>query len=477
MTEKSPTPPPIIQKEQNLASIINDFFGRVGLWFKDFLDIKAGVDKEGTIIDIKKNMRMRGHSAWLLMCSIMIASLGLDLNSPAVIIGAMLISPLMSPILGIGLAIGINDRKMLSISLQHFLVSIIIALVTSFLYFTFTPFGNATSEIMGRTEPTTLDVLVAFFGGLAGIISGSRKDKSNAIPGVAIATALMPPLCVTGFGLANGRLPIIAGSFYLFFLNTVFVALATYIIVRVLRFPAKEFASEKERKRTQFFIITFSILMMIPSAWILYREMQDIRYENQVKSYVETYFSGETQCLDYEIEKIDSSRLLVLKLIGPSIDNDSVEYLNRALRERVHFPTTLSLVQDTDFDLKELAKIRSEVTSVKQLTDELNSNYRRQAANKAHLAQVRIQSDSMQHDSVRFQTIAKEAKIFLKDLKSMQYAKMQSTDFESFSTDIPTLLVRWESKKTNSSKKESEQMLYDFVKQKAELDTLQIISY
>ncbi len=476
MTEKTPTPPPV-QKEENLGTIINDFFSNVGLWFKDFVDIKAGVDKEGTIIDIKKNMRMRGHSAWLLMCSIMIASLGLDLNSPAVIIGAMLISPLMSPILGIGLAIGVNDRKMLSVSLQHFAVSIVIALITSFLYFKFTPFGNATPEIMGRTEPTTLDVLVAFFGGLAGIISGSRKDKSNAIPGVAIATALMPPLCVTGFGLANNNLSIMAGSFYLFFLNTVFVALATYLIVRMLRFPAKEFASEIERRRTQFFIASFSILMIIPSALILSREIQDLNYRRQVNEYVDNYFSGETQCLDYEIEKLDSTRLLVLKLIGPSIDEDSIDFLEQRLQERVSLPTKLSLVQDTDIDLEELAKIRSEVTNVKQLTDQLESNYKNQAANKAHLDEVVIKQDSMRRDSVRFQTIAKEAKIFLADLQSMQYAKMQSTDFESFDMNMPTLLVRWKAKKTNSSKETDEQKLYEFVKQKAKLDTLQIISY
>ncbi|MCB0625235.1 MAG: DUF389 domain-containing protein, partial [Saprospiraceae bacterium] len=178
---------------------------------------QEGLDREGTIVDIKNNKRMRGANAWLLMCSIMVASLGLDLNSPAVIIGAMLISPLMSPILGIGLAVGINDREMLTISLQHFGIAIGIALATSFIYFQLTPLGDVTSEIEARTAPTFLDVLVAFFGGIAGIISGSRRDKSNAIPGVAIATALMPQLCDTGFGLDNGEWEIMLNYFYLFF--------------------------------------------------------------------------------------------------------------------------------------------------------------------------------------------------------------------------------------------------------------------
>ena len=184
----------------------------------DIFDLKTGMDREGAILEIRNNKRMQGANAWLLMCSIMVASLGLDLNSPAVIIGAMLISPLMAPILGVGLSIGINDRDMLMISLRHFLIAIGISLATSYIYFKLTPIGQTTPEILNRTAPTFLDALVAFFGGLAGIISNTRKDKSNAIPGVAIATALMPPLCVTGFGLASGDWKVTINSFYLFFL-------------------------------------------------------------------------------------------------------------------------------------------------------------------------------------------------------------------------------------------------------------------
>jgi len=202
-----------------------DVMRNFGDFFYNLIDLRAGLDREGTIVNIKNNKKMAGANAWLLMCSIMIASLGLDLNSPAVIIGAMLISPLMSPILGIGLAVGINDNDALLLALKHFGIAIVIALVTSTLYFWLTPFGMETSEIRARTAPTLLDVLVAFFGGVAGIISGSRKDKSNAIPGVAIATALMPPLCVTGYGLATGNWTFMLNSFYLFFLNATFVAL------------------------------------------------------------------------------------------------------------------------------------------------------------------------------------------------------------------------------------------------------------
>ena len=233
----------------NIVDSFKKLLNDIWAFFYDLIDLKDGMDRKGTIQNIKDNKRMRGANAWLLMCSIMIASLGLDLNSPAVIIGAMLISPLMSPILGVGLGVGINDRETLYVSLQHFVIAIGIALFTSTFYFFFTPFGDLTDEIRARISPNTLDALVAFFGGIAGIISGSRIDKSNAIPGVAIATALMPPLCVTGYGIANGEWEIMSKSFYLFFLNATLVALATFLIVRFLRLPMKKYETIRDKKK------------------------------------------------------------------------------------------------------------------------------------------------------------------------------------------------------------------------------------
>ena len=185
-------------------------------------NISDGTDVFGTIEHIKKDINIRGSNIWILVCSTMLASIGLDLNSAAVIIGAMLISPLMSPILGIGLAVGINDRDTLIESLKNFGLAIAVSLLTSVFYFLITPLGEPTSEIIARTQPTLLDVFVAIFGGIAGIVAGSRKEKTSAIPGVAIATALMPPICVAGFGIATGHWNYFAGAFYLFFINAVF---------------------------------------------------------------------------------------------------------------------------------------------------------------------------------------------------------------------------------------------------------------
>ncbi|MEN0050473.1 MAG: DUF389 domain-containing protein, partial [Bacteroidota bacterium] len=359
--------PNMKQEKRHLGEIFGDFWKNVVSWFRDFINLESGLDREGTIISIRKNMRMRGHSAWLLMCSIMIASLGLDLNSPAVIIGAMLISPLMSPILGIGLAVGINDKKMLSVSLQHYAVAILIALITSYIYFSFTPIGEVTDEILARTKPTTLDILIAFSGGVAGIISGSRKDQSNAIPGVAIATALMPPLCVTGYGLAKGEWQIMLNSFYLFFFNAFFVALATFLIVRMLKFEEKEYATAQERQRTHLLILGFSILMIIPSTFILLRVLEDLKQRRVVDAFVETYFSGQTNCIDYEVEKIDSTHLVLLKLIGPRVSDDSLKVYNEKLQSRFGSQVLLSVVQDQDADLRELNRLKGEMNSVKEV--------------------------------------------------------------------------------------------------------------
>jgi len=470
--------PNLKQEKRHLGEIFRDFWKNVVDWFRDFINLESGLDREGTIISIRKNTRMRGHSAWLLMCSIMIASLGLDLNSPAVIIGAMLISPLMSPILGIGLAVGINDKGMLSISLQHYAVAILIALITSYIYFSFTPLGEVTEQIQARTKPTTLDVLIAFSGGVAGIISGSRKDQSNAIPGVAIATALMPPLCVTGYGLAKGEWQIMLNSFYLFFFNAFFVALATFLIVRMLKFEEKEYATGLERKRTHWLILGFSILMIIPSTFILLQVLEDLQQRREVDNFVETYFSGQTNCIDYDIEKIDSTHLVLLKLIGPRVNEDSLKVYNEKLQSRFKTPVLLSLVQDREVDLAELNRLKKEMNSVKEFAAKLQKNYAQQSVRQITIDSLESNIDSLNRKIIPLKEIAKDLNIFMDNMASISFAEMQATDFQNYENDIPTLLVKWKNRPRNSSQqKEQEEKVLQFVQQRARLDTLRIISY
>jgi len=211
-------------------------------------DLRDDTDKMGTIADIKDNIAVKGHRAWILVFSIFVASIGLNVESTAVVIGAMLISPLMGPILGIGLSLGINDIETFRRSLVNFAVMIIISLITSSLFFSIPIFQTVTKEIQARTSPDLRDVFIAIFGGLALIVALSRrKEQTNTVAGVAIATALMPPLCTAGFGIATGRWSFFLGAMYLFVINTVFIALATFIIVRFLHFPLKKYANSSAR--------------------------------------------------------------------------------------------------------------------------------------------------------------------------------------------------------------------------------------
>ena len=213
-------------------------------FIEKYLDLnKNKEDEQLTVETIRNGVEFKGANLWILIFATFIASLGLNVNSTAVIIGAMLISPLMGPIMGVGLAIGQNDFELLKRSLKNYLVATLFSVITATLYFSFTPLNEVQSELLARTSPTIYDVFIALFGGMAGIVALSTKEKGNVIPGVAIATALMPPLCTAGFGLATGNLLYFLGAFYLYFINSVFISLATVIGVRVMHFQLKAFVA------------------------------------------------------------------------------------------------------------------------------------------------------------------------------------------------------------------------------------------
>lgn len=456
------------------------FWQAVRNWFRDLIDLDEGCDRQGTIDYIRHNKRMRGANAWMLVCSIMIASLGLDLNSPAVIIGAMLISPLMSPILGVGLGVGINDKETLFTALRHFGISIAIALITSTIYFTLTPFGEFTNEISGRTQPTLLDGLVAVFGGIAGIISVSRQDKSNAIPGVAIATALMPPLCVSGYGLANGEWIIMANAFYLFFLNSFFIAATSFIIIRFLKFPLHTFVNAKERKRTQWVITIFSLIIIIPSAYILYNVLQRVQFENRLNSFKKEYFSGATQVIGDEYQISDSTNVLILQLIGEPINEDSLEYLYQGLEKYQIGDTKLALIQNSELELEELNRLRNEVSGIKTVAEKLEVVNMIKKEQDKEMNVLRAQVDSLNHlhkDTLIFNSFSAKAKALFPELNRIAYSTMQLTNFQKMEKQVPLVIVDWATKKTTTTRRRDESKLADWAKIELQLDTVAIVSF
>lgn len=441
-------------------------------FFKKLIDLRVGLDREGTIVSIKNNKRMQGANAWLLMCSIMIASLGLDLNSPAVIIGAMLISPLMSPILGVGLAIGINDESTLFISLKHFGIAIAIALVTSTLYFFFTPLGNETNEIIARTSPNLLDVAVAFFGGIAGIISGSRKDKSNAIPGVAIATALMPPLCVTGYGIANGNWSFMFNSFYLFFMNATFVSLATFIIVRFLDFPMRKHMNETAAKKTRLYVIVISILMIVPALIIFSSVIQKSNQERTILKFIDEKFPNAM----YNFERIENTDSVEIILSVP-------QFLTP--EKITAYKDSLSQLNVENFNLIFLqdAKARKEFEELKARSggavEIAENSLKQQAVLEKEIRILNYQIDSLVSDTLLFRKMANEVKVLFPDLEEMSFANQaNNANFgDGKQSSIPVLVLDWKKVKTNSAKKRraiEEDRLVRFIKERTSIDTLKV---
>ena len=353
---------------------LKEGFSRLGKYFSNVFDLSQGVDKRSVIEEISLKKSMSGANSWMLMCSIVIASIGLDIDSIAIIIGAMLISPLMSPILAIGLGVAINDKDMLKDALFHFSVAVGIAIVTSTVYFAASPFGEMTEQIRLRTEPTFLDIPIAFFGGIAGIVSIARKDISTSLPGVAIATALMPPLCVVGYGLSCGQWDIAASSFYLFLLNIFFVSLATYIIVRFLKFPFKQYMDENERKKNIRYVSLISVLVIIPSFFIFFKVYNEFKTNLKLDQFITEYKAEDRIYLDdYQLIEMDGKDQLVLKVYGDKINRTSIPYLIKGLRTKGIEDIDINIISTADINLDRMQRLEKNVAGVDKLESKLTA--------------------------------------------------------------------------------------------------------
>lgn len=280
---------------------------------------------------IEQGVTFKGTNLWILIFAIFIASLGLNVNSTAVIIGAMLVSPLMGPIMGLGLSMGINDLALLKKSAKNFIFAVGVSLFTSTFYFFVSPLNEAHSEILARTSPNIYDVLIAFFGGLAGILATSSKLKGNVIPGVAIATALMPPLCTAGYGLASGNFHFFSGALYLFFINTVFIALSTFVTIRFLGFPNKVIIDEKIKKRVHNWIGFIVVLTLLPSIYFGYEFVKEIKFKNHANDFISEQISLENNfIISKKIEY--KNQLIELVFGGKNIDSTEVNELKKNLK-------------------------------------------------------------------------------------------------------------------------------------------------
>ena len=239
---------------------------RILIYLKSLIHIADEIDYENASTSIRKNIAFKGTNVFILACAIIIASVGLNVNSIPVIIGAMLVSPVMGPILGFGLGLGTEDNHLVKESLKNFGVMVGISIIASSLFFLLSPLSLANpSELLARTNPTIYDVLIALFGGLAGIIETSRKDKGSVITGVAIATALMPPLCTVGYGISIWKGTVIFGALYLFLINSIFIALATFAAVKYFRFPVVQNTDENHKRLPKHWLVVILLIVIVPS--------------------------------------------------------------------------------------------------------------------------------------------------------------------------------------------------------------------
>jgi uncharacterized hydrophobic protein (TIGR00271 family) len=438
------------------------------LFFKDRFDLHEGKEDELETIDyIRKNIEFKGANLWILIFAIFVASVGLNVNSTAVIIGAMLISPLMGPIMGIGLAAGINDFELLKKSMKNLGIAVLISILTSTIYFSFTPLDDAQSELLARTEPSIWDVLIALFGGLAGIVAGSRKEKSNAIPGVAIATALMPPLCTAGYGLATANLYYFFGAFYLFFINSVFISLSTYLIVRFMKFPKKEFMDRKREKTVKTYITIFTLLTIIPSIYLAYAIVKRTIWEKSANQFVTTELEfPRTQVISSNLLYDSDSAVIDISLIGERITDEEISILQRKLGAFNLDKTYLNIKQSGDSGT-DLNILRSDI-----LKDLYERNELQIQDKDRRIALLERELEEYGRSNSQVMDIAREAKINHQSLETFSMNRAISANLQANKQD--TVLMAYAKFRQQPSRLEL-QKFEEWLKLRTKADSLTLI--
>ncbi|NOR27157.1 MAG: DUF389 domain-containing protein [Lutibacter sp.] len=436
----------------------------------ELLDIRQDTDKKGTIEDIKDNISMKGHTAWVLIFSILIASIGLNISSPAVVIGAMLISPLMGPILGVGLSIGINDIDTLKRSLINLGVMVGLSLATSFIFFLIPIFRDETPEILARTAPDVRDVFIAISGGLALIIALSRRSQqTNTIAGVAIATALMPPLCTAGYGLATGNLNYFGGAMFLFTINTIFIALATFVIVKFLKFPMLKYINSAKRKRIAQLASFVAIIVFSGSIYLFFNLFKENQFEQAAQHLIDDIKESGISIIDEDDKNINyQNNSIKLVIYGNKISKEKEESWNAKLPDYGLEQTKLIIQQGVDdsdlrFEVKNLSDLYIQNQKIISSRDESI----KEKEDRIKLLESEL---SKYYDTqIPFIQISKEAQSNYNGLSSLSYAKMVYTNFNTTDT-ITVFNAKWYDSVPNASQQEI--LLKNWLKIRLKLDTL-----
>ena len=436
-----------------------------------FTKLKEDTDYEATVKYISSSVEFRGVNLWVLAFAIIVASVGLNVNSTAVIIGAMLISPIMGPILGVGLSIGTLDEELLRRSLRNFLIMVAISLVTSTLYFLISPLSEAQSELLARTRPTIFDVIIAFFGGLAGIVATSRKTQPfTVISGVAIATALMPPLCTAGYGLATWQMRYFGGAAYLFFINSFFIALATFIMVRFLSFPQKRYLNQTRLNAVKRMTYLFAILVMIPSVFMAINLVRESSFNSQAIKFVhdiqQTSYFENVQLIDAQRKYEKKEQTVTLRVIGKPLTVEDIARMQNVMRTEYGLGRAKLVIKQTEGVL--------DITQQTQLVEDLIE--KKDAvidSQDSTIMALRAQLDKLTGSSENTKQVVKEIKSQYKDIQQVAIVEMQCYDADSLTVmPMPVIYLKWKDGTTHS---EAERRLLNWLKVRLNVEDIQIM--
>lgn len=405
-------------------------------FIEKYLDLnKNKEDEQLTVETIRNGVEFKGANLWILIFATFIASLGLNVNSTAVIIGAMLISPLMGPIMGVGLAIGQNDFELLKRSLKNYLVATLFSVITATLYFSFTPLNEVQSELLARTSPTIYDVFIALFGGMAGIVALSTKEKGNVIPGVAIATALMPPLCTAGFGLATGNLLYFLGAFYLYFINSVFISLATVIGVRVMHFQLKAFVDKEREKMVKRYIVLIALGTMVPAVYLTYGIVKETFYQSAANHFISKEMDfPDTQVLDRKVS-YDTKEIRVV-LIGKEVPEDRIVEARSKLKDYKLHNTKLVVFQGVNNSTADISNIRSMV-----MEDFYKNSEKELASQKQKIDSLEKIVQLHKETGMADMKIASEMKVLFPAVNTLAMTQTLKLNIEAVQTDTVTYVI------------------------------------
>jgi len=464
------------EQQEKVRKSFKDTYGSLRSYLLHLLDIRDETDRDTTMDAILKDIPFRGHNAWILIFSIIVASVGLNVGSTAVVIGAMLISPLMGPIVGLGFSVAINDLDTLKRSLVNLGVMVFLSVATATLYFWLSPLTEATDELMARTSPTILDVLVAIFGGLALIIAKTKKGTiATVIMGVAIATALMPPLCTAGYGLAVWDFRIFGGAIYLFTINTIFISLSTFLVSKILRFPMVRYANSLRRKRISQLATIIAIVVMLPSVYLFYVLLNESYFKRSANKFIEEEFelyeesSLQKNATHIEYHQEDES-LIEVSFLGKEIPTEIIELWKSKMKQNKYLENTkLRILQNENSENFNEYRFMRELKSRDSLELIASQNtIRRLTSQLDSINKIKKQKN------IAVPEIAKEIKLNYDKVNRVAFADVLVVNEDSIDT-IPTFTLNWNESLTTRDKVTFEDRLSNWLAFKINKDKVEVV--